>query len=132
VPWDEAIERMLAADLAVAITTSSAGGDMALPNKLFEALAVGRPVLALVGEDGDSARLLRRLGQKEGIASPDDPASIAAAIERLLADPPPPVAPEALSEYDRDRVAARYAALLDDVTTRSSSATNSGTTTSRR
>lgn len=132
VSWDEAIERVLASDIAVVITTSSAGGDMALPNKLFEALAVGRPVLALVGKDGDTAHLLRGLGQDAGLAEPDDPPAIAAAIERLLADPPPPVPPEALADYDRDRIAERYAALLDEVATRSSSETNSGTTASRR
>lgn len=132
VGWEDAIERVLAADVAVVITTSSAGGDMALPNKLFEALALGRPVLALVGAGGDTARLLERLGQDSGIAPPDDPAAIAAAVERLLADPPPPVPPEALAEFDRDRIAERYAALLDEVASRSSSATSSGTTRSRR
>jgi glycosyltransferase involved in cell wall biosynthesis len=132
VTWNGAIERVLAADIAVVITTSSAGGNMALPNKLFEALAVGRPVLALVGDRGDSAQLLRRLGQDAGLAAPDDPDAIAAALERLLADPPPPVRPEALADYDRDRIAERYATLLDEVATRSSSETSSGTTTSRR
>lgn len=132
VGWEEAIERVLAADIAVVITTSGAGGDMALPNKLFEALALGRPVLALVGERSDTARLLQGLGQGTGIAPPDNPAAISAAIERLLADPPPPVEAEALQDFDRDRVAVRYAALLDEVAMRSSAETSSGTTTSRR
>ena len=132
VGWEEAIERVLAADAAVVITTRSAGGDMALPNKLFEALALGRPVLALVDSGGDTARLLVRLGQDAGIAPPDDPAAIAGAIERLLAALPPPVSPEALAEFDRDRIAERYAALLEDVATRSSSPTSLGTTISRR
>ena len=105
---------------------------MALPNKLFEALALARPVLALATSRSDTARLLERLGQDAGLAAPDDPAAIAAAIERLLTNPPPPVPPEDLAEFDRDRIAERYAALLDEVATRSSSATSSGTTTSRR
>ncbi|MGZ4256141.1 MAG: glycosyltransferase family 4 protein [Gaiellaceae bacterium] len=132
VSWEEAIERVLGSDIAVVITTRSAGGDMALPNKLFEALAVGRPVLGLVGKDGDTARLLRRLGHDAGLAEPDDPSAISAAIQRLLADPPPPVPPEALADYDRDGIAERYSVLLDEVATRSSSETSSGTTTSRR
>jgi glycosyltransferase involved in cell wall biosynthesis len=132
VSWERVIERVLAADVAVAITTPSTGGDMALPNKLFEALALGRPVLALASPGSDTARLLERLGQDAGLASPDDPAEIATAIERLLTSPPPPVPPEALAEFDRDRIADRYAELLDDVATRSSRTTSSGTTTSRR
>jgi glycosyltransferase involved in cell wall biosynthesis len=132
VSWDEAIERIVAADVAVVITTRSAGGDMALPNKLFEALVLARPVLALVGESGETARLLKRLGLDRAVAPPDDPTAIVAAVERLLEDPPAPVPPEALADFDRDRMAERYAELLDEVATRSSSATSSGTTTSRR
>ena len=129
---EESIARVLAADVAVVITTPSTGGDMALPIKLTEALALGRPVLALARPGSDSARQLERLGQEAGLAPPDDPAAIAAAIERLLTAPPSPPPPEALADFDSDRVAARYAALLDEVATRSSNASSSGTTVSRR
>jgi len=132
VDWDEAVARMLAADIVVVINAPSTGGDMALPTKLYEALALGRPVLALTREGSDTARLLERLGQEAGLAPPGDPAAIAAAIERLLEAPPPPAAPEALAEFDVDRIAARYADLLDEVATRSSSSSSLGTTTSRR
>jgi glycosyltransferase involved in cell wall biosynthesis len=132
IPWDGAIERVLAADVAVVINAPETGGDMALPTKLFEALALGRPVLALARAGSDTARLLEHFGLQAGVADPGDARSIAAAIERLLADPPPPVPPEALAEFDRDRIAARYAELLDEVATRSSNATSSGTTLSRR
>jgi glycosyltransferase involved in cell wall biosynthesis len=132
VSWNEAIELLLASDIAVVINAPSTGGDMALPGKLFEALAVGRPVLALTNPASDTARLLERLGQDAGVAAPDDADAVAAAIERLLDEPPPPVPPEALAEFDRDGIAERYAALLDEVATRSSNATSSGTKTSRR
>src|SRR5205823_7735070 len=91
VNWDEAIERTVNADVAIVITTPSAGGDMAVPAKLYEVLALGRPILALAGKGSDTANLLSRLGQDVGLAPPDDPAAIAAAIERLLLDPPAPV-----------------------------------------
>jgi glycosyltransferase involved in cell wall biosynthesis len=100
--------------------------------KVFEALALGRPVLALARAGSDLARLLAWLGQDAGLAAPGDVYGIAAAVERLLAAPPPPVKPGALSDFDRDRMAARYAELLDDVATRSSSRTVAGTTTSAR
>jgi glycosyltransferase involved in cell wall biosynthesis len=132
VDWEEAIDRVLASDIVVVINAPSTGGDMALPTKLYEALALGRPVLALTREGSDTARLLKRLGQEAGLAPPDDPAAIAAAIERLLEAPPPPAPSEALAEFDVDRIAARYAELLDEVATRSSSSSSLGTTTSRR
>ncbi|HKD35135.1 MAG TPA: glycosyltransferase, partial [Gaiellaceae bacterium] len=132
VGWDEAIERVQAADVAVVINAPGTGGDMALPGKLFEALALGRPVLALTRQESDTARLLERLGQEAGVAPPDDPQAIAAAVTRLLDEPPEVVAPEALADFNRDLVAQRYAALLDEVARRSRSATSSGTTTSRR
>jgi glycosyltransferase involved in cell wall biosynthesis len=132
VSWEEATARMAAADIVVVINAPGTGGDMAVPSKLYEALALGRPVLALARPGGDTARLLDLLGQGAGLAPPDDPEAIAAAIERLLGYPPPPVPPEALTDFDRDRIAARYAALLDEVATRSSNETSSGTTVSRR
>jgi glycosyltransferase involved in cell wall biosynthesis len=132
ISWESSIQRVLAADIAVVITTPETGGDMALPIKLTEALALGCPVLAIGSPGSDMARLLERLGQDAGLATPHDPAAIAAAVERLLAAPPPPPPPEALADFDADRMAARYAALLDEAATRSSNATSSGTTLSRR
>jgi len=132
VSWESSIERVLAADIAVVISTPETGGDMALPTKLTEALALGRPVLALASPGSDTARLLERLGQDAGLASPHDPVAITAALERLLAAPPAPAPPETLADFDSDQIAARYAALLDDVASRSNSPTRSGTTFSRR
>jgi glycosyltransferase involved in cell wall biosynthesis len=133
VSWEDAIERTVAADVAVIINTPGTGGDIGqVPGKIYEVLALGRPVLALMRDTSEAARLLKRFGQGLGLAPPDDPAAIAAAIERVLEHPPSPVPPEALAEFDRDRIASRYAALLDELATRSSSATSSGTTASRR
>jgi glycosyltransferase involved in cell wall biosynthesis len=132
VAWEEAIERVRESDFAVVINTPGTGGELALPNKLFEALALGRPVLALTGAESETARLLQRLGQDAGIASPDDPAAIASALQRLLGDPPPPVRKEALAEFDRNRIAGSYAALLHSVATRSRSSTVRCSTTSLR
>ena len=82
---------------------------MALPTKLCEALALGRPVLALTAREATLHVCSSAWARRAGLAPPDDPAAIAAAIERLLEAPPPPAAPEALAEFDVDRIAARYA-----------------------
>jgi glycosyltransferase involved in cell wall biosynthesis len=113
VPWAEAIERTRAADVAVVINSPGTGGDMALPSKLYEALALGLPVLALTSPGSDTDRLLQRLGRDAGCAPPTDEAAIAAAILHLLDAPPAPVTPELLAPWDRSAVARQLVALLE-------------------
>jgi glycosyltransferase involved in cell wall biosynthesis len=113
VSWPEAIRRVADADVAVVINGVGTGGAMALPSKLYEALALAKPVLALTPPGSDTERLLRTLGQDAGVASPENQEAVAAAVTRLLEAPPPPAAPEHLSEYDRDAVARRIVSLLD-------------------
>ncbi|PYV17425.1 MAG: hypothetical protein DMG21_08370 [Acidobacteria bacterium] len=57
-----------------------------VPSKLYTILAAGRPVLALVPEESDVARLIRR-GGCGVVASPDDPASMAGLVRELARDP---------------------------------------------
>jgi glycosyltransferase involved in cell wall biosynthesis len=115
VSWREAVQRVLDADVSVVINSAGTGGFMAMPSKLYEALALGRPVLALTPAQSDTDTFLRGLNQESGLALPDDEDSIAAAALRLLHRPPPAVAPERLADFDRSRVATRIAALLDEV-----------------
>ena len=118
VSWPEAIDRVLAADISVVINSAGTGGAMALPSKLYEALALGLPVLAMTPPGSDTERLLRVLGQDGGVAPPDDEGAIATAVTRLLESPPPPVAAELLSDFDRDVVAKRVADLLNRLANR--------------
>ena len=111
VPWDEAIARTRRADIVLVIFTP--GDATAVPGKLYEALALGRPILALTTEDSATQRLLQRLGQDAGVARHDDPEAIADAVRRLTEAPPRPVPAENLGEWDRARVAERTAELLD-------------------
>lgn len=113
VDWSEAIARTAAADIAVVINTPGVGGATALPGKLYEALALGVPVLALTPPESELARLLERLGQGAGVAPHDDVNMIAAAVERLAAAPPPPTAAELLEPWSRAGGTAAWASLLD-------------------
>ena len=113
VPWRAAVERMRDADVAVVINSPGTGGDMAAPSKLYEALALGTPVLALTGPASETERLLGDLGHDAGCAPPGDEAAVARAVTRLLDAPPPAVDPAALERFNRAAVAKQVAALLD-------------------
>jgi glycosyltransferase involved in cell wall biosynthesis len=89
-----------------------------VPSKLFEALAAGRPVVGAVR--GEARAILERSGGAL-LAEPEDGSSIAAAVDRLRANP-------ALraelgrrgrafveQHYDRNALAARYLTLLNEV-----------------
>jgi glycosyltransferase involved in cell wall biosynthesis len=110
-PWEKAIKRMRNADAVVVVQPSSLGDAIAWPVKTFEALALGKPVLAITG-GGAVEQLLTQLGHAGSCARLDDPASVRAALRRLLADPPAPVPAERLAPWDRSVIAADYAALL--------------------
>lgn len=88
---------------------------MALPSKLYEALALGVPVLALTPPGSDAERLLAALGQDRGVCAPDDERGISEAVMRLLDDPPEPVPPEQLWDYNRDVIASQIVDLLNSL-----------------
>jgi glycosyltransferase involved in cell wall biosynthesis len=113
----------LLADAAVAWIPLRRHGnyDRAVPTKLVEAMAAGRPVVA--SDLGRMGALVRAAGC--GIlVPPDDPTAHAAAIDRLLADPAEMAARGAAGRtafekglaFDRDarRLVAFYAGILAD------------------
>jgi len=89
-----------------------------LPSKIFESLAMERPILLGVG--GEARRLVEEAGAGEHVP-PEDPAALAAAIRRWAAQP------ERLREmgrrgrdfvlrrFDRRALAARYLEILGRV-----------------
>jgi len=113
--WERAIEATAQADVAVVVFTP--GDATAVPGKLYEALALGVPVLALVSADSALERQLREMGVDAEVARHDDPVAIAAALDSLLQYPPAPATPEELAPYDRSRLAARLAGVLEEVAT---------------
>lgn len=60
--------------------------DMALPGKIPDYLAAGRPVLAAVQRQSEAGRVLDASGAAVVVA-PEDPAALAAALRALAADP---------------------------------------------
>ena len=86
------------------------GCDAAVPAKVYEYLDAGRPILALLEEDDETARLVREAGAR--CLPPGDRAALAAEIERLYLDwregrAAPVVRPAWLGEHTRARLSAR-------------------------
>jgi colanic acid biosynthesis glycosyl transferase WcaI len=78
-------EVLATADVSL-VTLQKGMGKASLPSKSFSILASGRPLLASVDEDSDSARLVQR--SEAGICvPPEDPAALAAAILNLRDHP---------------------------------------------
>jgi glycosyltransferase involved in cell wall biosynthesis len=111
--WRDAVERIADADVALVTQARGAGDATAVAAKVYEYLALGKPVLS-VTHGGATEALLRRLGADQLTARLDDQASIEAAVERIAErDLPPAVPPERLAPYERPRLAQRLAELLD-------------------
>lgn len=74
-----------------------------VPNKVYEYLATGVPILAVADEDGETARMLRAAG-RHYLVTEDRPAAIAAAIRQAIAArDAPPVHAAVLDEWRTDR-----------------------------
>jgi glycosyltransferase involved in cell wall biosynthesis len=91
-----------------------------VPGKTYEYLDAGRPILALLDEDDEAARLVRRAGGT--CLAPGDREGLATEIERRYlvwkeggAREPqtPPERPAWLEEHTRSSLARRLAVLLD-------------------
>jgi glycosyltransferase involved in cell wall biosynthesis len=111
--WEDAVSRIAGADVGLVTQARGAGDATAVAAKVYEYLALGKPVLC-ISDGGATEALLKRLGSDQLCARLDDPASIAASLERIRhADLASPVAAEKLAPYERPQLAARLAELLD-------------------
>jgi glycosyltransferase involved in cell wall biosynthesis len=68
--------------LLLLIPEADGRGKGVLSGKVFEYIAVGRPILAVVPPDGAAAELIRET-EAGVVAPPDDPAAIRASLEEL-------------------------------------------------
>jgi glycosyltransferase involved in cell wall biosynthesis len=80
-PQDELRARTLAADVCLGVFGVSEKAGRVVPNKVFDALACGRPV---VTADSDGAREWLRDGESALLTPAGDAAALAAALRRLL------------------------------------------------
>lgn len=84
-PDDRFMSVLAAADVLL-VTERASVRDMALPSKLTSYAVAGRPVVAAVNAGGATSTELQASGMAL-IASPEDPAALLGAIQRLASDP---------------------------------------------
>ncbi len=83
-PVEEVPYVLAAGDIHIVTIRHGAEG-VIVPSKLYPILAAGRPVLAVAPETSDVARIVRA-NQCGVVVDPDEPASVAAAIQTLSQD----------------------------------------------
>ena len=106
VPRDEALEIAAAADLLLLLAQEQPDQ---VPQKLYEYLATRNPILAIADTDGETARMLNRVGGHY-LPAADDRAAIENAIEAALSRPrgEPVGDPAVLEEWATTNQFARF------------------------
>lgn len=116
VPHEVAKQAQLDADYLLLVVDTGATSDGVIPGKLFEYVSARRPIFALT-DPGATAEIIER-GRLGRVISVADVAGCQTALAEVLEAPVPDrlVPDEAyLSQFDRQVLTARLAALLDDV-----------------
>jgi len=111
-PRKEALRRIASADAGLLILANEPAKGVFVPAKLFDYLALDRQVLAAV-PPGEVDELLHNL--EWGVVVRPDPEAIAIGIEQIVDAPKPDRHADPDGRFDRRRLAAELAALLDDL-----------------
>lgn len=108
VPREEAIRRLASSDLLLLIQT---GTDLQIPRKIYEYVAVGRPILTLTS-GGATRNLVRREGLG-WLVGPDEPERIKELLLRAARRslPSPPRRPD---RFDFRHLTERLASVLEE------------------
>lgn len=113
--WCAAVQQMAEADVTLISQTRGAGDETAVAAKVYEYLALGKPVLCL-SHGGATEALLTRLNADKFCARLDDESSIEMALDHLRAEPlPEPLPASRLAPYDRRQLATRLVELLESM-----------------
>jgi hypothetical protein len=83
-PHDQSMEMMASADLLLLLAKDQ---PLSIPNKAYEYLGTGRPILAVVDRDGETAHLLRDIGGHFVLSDGDAPDAMERALSEVLAAP---------------------------------------------
>ena len=116
VPRRVALEALADADAGLVLLGPGPGMEIFVSGKLYDYIGQSKQVLAMV-PPGDARDLLERL--RWGVIADPEPGSVADAIERLLAAPPPVARADPEGRYDRAVLAGLLADTLSGARARS-------------
>jgi len=99
----ETLAHMAGSDALILAGSNGMGSQLQVPGKLFEYLAVRRPIIASLAPDNPAVTILRQARAEAYICPPDDPSALAGAISQLAAHPRPKVADawSSVGRFDR-------------------------------
>jgi glycosyltransferase involved in cell wall biosynthesis len=108
------IRAMHSANVLLLIANTTPGADATVPGKLFEYLAVGRPVLAIAPPRSSTADVLDSTGGG-WLAPADDPPAISNILQRAFRERSKPPVPSEVGRFDRRTLAGDLACIFDQV-----------------
>jgi glycosyltransferase involved in cell wall biosynthesis len=113
-PHHAAIQTMRTSDALLLVANTTAGAEASVPGKLFEYLAVGRPVLAIAPPQSSTADVLHATGGG-WLADAGSPESIAFALRQAYAQRERRPDAAQVARFDRRRLTGDLARALDEV-----------------
>jgi hypothetical protein len=110
-PRREALERLATADGALTLLGPGPGMEMFVGAKLFDALGLDRPVVAML-PPGDARDILAEIDW--GIVAEPEPSAVASALDAFLDLGPTDRHADPFARFDRRTLAGRLASVLDE------------------
>jgi glycosyltransferase involved in cell wall biosynthesis len=110
----ESLAAMRSADLLLLVANTTSGAEATVPGKLFEYLAVGRPILGIAPAESSTADVLKQTGGG-WLAPAHDVAAIACALERAFMQRATAANPQKVARYSRRALTGELAAIFDEL-----------------
>ena len=111
------IEGMRSADALLLVANTTPGAEATVPGKLFEYLAMGRPVLAVAPPDSSTADVLQQTGGG-WLAPAGEPEAIASVLAQAFYDRPRGADRRQVARFDRRVLAGDLACVFDQAVER--------------
>ena len=111
-PHRESVALARSADLLLLLLSDQPGAERVVPAKLFEYLAIGKPILAICGA-GETKQLLKQAEQKFNF-SPNDQEGIANFIRSYLDQPPSFTLARNIKRFSRRELTQQLADVLTE------------------